>query len=132
LVGERVKENSTMTALFNSSPVYDLPFTKGDDLSVVFVYKVAVRDDDGNPVLVNGKYQFVDEDYPEGATVHMEIDTRPEPTVLVATIDGALATVTADYLVVDKIPARLPWRVKVTYADGLDKVAARGKTVRND
>lgn len=121
-----------MTALFRSPPVYDLPFTKGDDLSVRFVHKVAVRDVDGNPVLVDGKYQFVEQDYPAGAAVTLEIDTRPTPLVLDATIDGADAVITADYLEVDKIPARIPWRVKITYADGLDKVAAHGKTVRND
>ena len=121
-----------MTALFTSPPVFDLPLTKGDDLSVRFVYKAPVLDNDGQPVLVNGKRQYVIADYPEGATVALEVDLRPTPLVCDAGVEGHDAVIHESYSVVDNIPKGVAWRVKITFADGLTKVAAYGKTVRND
>lgn len=121
-----------MATLFDTSPVFDLPLTKDDDLSVQFVYKPVVVDENGDPILdANGKRQFAEADYPDGATVQLRIDTDPQ-TVFDATIVGSKATVFADHSETDAIKAKVPWRVVITYADGLDKVAARGKTVRDD
>ena len=117
--------------LFDLKPTFDLPLTKGDDLSVRFVHKPVVVDESGDPVLVDGKRQFAEADYPDGSTVKLVIDTDP-PTVFDATIDGSGATVFADHLDVDGIARGVRWRVVLTYADGLDKVAAKGKTVRDD
>lgn len=122
-----------MTDLFKRAATYDLPLTKGDDLTLRFVYKQLVVDDNGEPVLdVNGKWQFVVTDFPDGAAVNVEIDTKPTPLVLDATISGPNATVQEPYTTMDTIPARIPWRVKVAYAEGMTKVGARGKTVRDD
>lgn len=122
-----------MTALFNSAPIYDLPLTKGDDLALRFVYCELVVDDNGDPVLNSkGLAQFEIADYPDGAAVQVEIDTRPTPQVFEASISGHDATIQASSATIDLIPARLPWRVQIIFTDGLTKVGAHGKTVRND
>lgn len=122
-----------MTALFNSAPVYDLPLTKGDDLALRFVYCELVVDDNGDPVLDSkGLAQFEIADYPDGASVQVEIDTRPTQQVFEAEIAGHDATIRVPSATMDLIPARLPWRVQIIFADGLTKVGTHGKTVRND
>lgn len=122
-----------MAVLFNSAPVFDLPLTKGDDLALRFVYCELTVDDDGDPILdSNGNAQFEIADYPEGTTVQVEIDTRPTQQVFEAVISGHDATIQVSADTMDLIPARLPWRMQIIFADGLTKVGAHGKTVRND
>ena len=119
-------------ALFASRPVFDLPLTKGDDLSVTFVYKEPVTDEDGEFVLDDkGRVQYAAADYPDGATVALEVDTKPARS-FDAVITGSEAYVHQAFTVTDLIPKNTPWRVKITYTGGLNKVAAHGKTVRND
>lgn len=122
-----------MTALFNSAPVYDLPLTRGDDLALRFVYCVLHVDDNGDPILdAKGRAQFEIANFPDGAAVKLEIDTRPEPLVINAVIDGHDAMIRAVAATVDAVPGRIAWRVKIIFADGLTKVGTHGKTVRND
>lgn len=122
-----------MAVLFNAAPVYDLPLTKGDDLALRFVYCELVVDDQGEPILDSkGNAQFEIADYPEGTNVQVEIDTRPTQQVFDADISGHDATIQVSADTMDLIPARLPWRVQIIFADGLTKVGAHGKTVRND
>jgi hypothetical protein len=121
-----------MPALFESPPIYDLPFTKGDDLSVRFVYKEPLVDTKGNPVMDSGRRRFAVADYPAGVEVVVEVDVKPTQLVFTADVAGSDAVIHEEFSVVDAIPRGVAWRVKLIYADGLTKVAAYGKTVRND
>jgi hypothetical protein len=120
-----------MPTLFPPPPVYDLPLSKGGDLYVDFVYKPVVVDDDGEPVLVDGEYQFEEADFPSGSSVKLTIDSDPEVSAT-AVIDGSHAVVQSDYLSVDAVKGGKFWRLVITYADGLDEVLANGKTIRKD
>lgn len=119
-----------MPALFNSLPMIDLPLVKGDDLNVRFTHKPLVVDSDGNPVLLNGQKQFVTAPFPDGTSLHIEIDGKNARVILPGVISGAYATVWGSHELIDDLPAKLDWRVKIIYANGLNKVAGRGKTVR--
>ena len=117
--------------LFEPPPSYGLPLVKGGDLHVVFVYKPVVTDDDGEPILANGKYQYEKADYPAGATVKLIIETNPVQE-FDADISGPNASVSVDHLITDEIDKNIDWRVILTYADGLDEVLANGRTFRKD
>lgn len=120
-------------ALYNSAAVYDLPLTKGDDLALRFVYCELHVDENGDPILDGkGRAQFEVKDYPEGAAVRLEIDTRPDQLVIDAVIDGHDAMIHAPAEVVDKVPGRIAYRVKSILSPDLAKVPTHGKTVRND
>jgi len=120
-----------MSTLFPPPPVFDLPLSKGGDLFVRFVYKTVVVDGDGEPVLVDGQYQFEEADYPGGATVALTIDTD-DPVRAVADISGSDAVVQVDYTELDAVKPGKLWRLVITYADGRDEVLVNGKIIRKD
>ncbi|MGB5794448.1 MAG: hypothetical protein WBH51_01500 [Mycolicibacter algericus] len=120
-----------MATLFKSPPVFDLPLTRGDDLSVRFTYKEPVLDVDGDPVVIGGKKQYQIADYPAGAKVTLELDTRGEKKIFNAVISGPYATIHEAFTLMDTIPAGVPWRAKIIYVGGLTKVAAEGETTRD-
>jgi hypothetical protein len=120
-----------VTPLFDPTPRFDLPVSKGGDLLVDFVYKPQLVDGDGEPVLDGeGKPQFAVADYPAGATVRLVIEASPEVTADAA-ISGHLATALVDFTIVDTVRHKTPWRVVMT-VDGIDQVLANGKVARHD
>lgn len=124
-----------MTTLFDPPQVFELPFSKGGDLHFTFRHMLLVVDGDGAPVLDEaGGRQYVEANYPNGATVQLfiETDDPAAPIVADATIAGPFATVWEDKAVADAVLPRKLWRAVITYADGLDKVMCNGKTARHD
>ena len=121
-----------MANLFNPPPMFTLPLSKGRDLHCTFVYKPLVTDEGGDPVLdEDGNRQYVEADYPDGATVTLTIDAD-EPVEGAATITGSRAIVHIDSDLVDPIGKGKLWRTTLTYEDGLDIVMVNGQTGRSD
>jgi hypothetical protein len=118
-----------MAYLFEPVAQFELPLTRKRDLLVDFLYKPLVVDVDGQPVLLNGKRQYVLANYPAGADVKLEIDADP-PVSATATITGHHAEVLIDHLVTDPIKKGVPWRARITYVDGVDDVLCEGLTAR--
>jgi hypothetical protein len=119
-----------MSNLFNPPPSFALPLSKYGDLDVTFVYKPLVVDGSGNPILDgNGKYQYAVANYPNGATVSLNIDGL---SPIVATITGSQAAVFADHLVVDPVAKNAFWAAVITYANGKDQVMCNGQVTRED
>ena len=121
-----------MAKLFEAPPAFQLPLSKGQDLSVRFVYKPLVVDGFDEPVLdVDGNRQYAEADYPAGATVTLTIDSDT-PVSSAATISGSEAAVLVDHLLIDDILRGKWWRLVISYTDGLDRVICNGQTVRAD
>jgi hypothetical protein len=98
-----------MTNLFEPPPVYELPLSKGGDLSVDF--------------LNNGV----------GVTVTLIIDTEPAITKLAA-VSTFHAAVKIESTVTDGIAKNTPWRLIVSSPTSptTETVAANGKVKRFD
>lgn len=111
---------TTPTPLFAPPPIYDLPLSKGGDLSVDFRNN---PNSDGTT--------FVD--YEAGVTVTLTIDTDPVIEAD-ASIDGYHAYVKVESAVVDLVKARVAWRAVVSTPTSppTETVAANGKTQRFD
>lgn len=109
-----------MANLFDPPPVYDLPLSKGGDLSVDFL---------NNPS--GDQVTFVD--YGVGVTVTLVIDTTP-PTTAVAAVSTYHAAVKVESTVTDAIASRLGWRLIVSSptTPTTETVAANGKVKRFD
>jgi hypothetical protein len=109
-----------MTTLFTPPPVFDLPLSKGGDLSVDFL---------NNPS--GDEVTFVD--YGAGVTVTLVIDTTP-PTTAVAAVSTFHAAVAIQSTVTDLIASRTPWRLIVSSptTPTTETVAANGKVKRFD
>lgn len=120
-----------MPYLFDPPTKATLPLSKGGDLIVSFINKVGQVDENGPVLDDNGDQVFVEEDYPEGSTVTLVIETTPEITIE-ADIVGATATCWEQSTIVDPIKPGKGWRCVVSYADGLDKVILNGTVVRKD
>lgn len=108
-----------MANLFEPPPTYNLPLVKGQDLVVDFKN----RQPDSNPP------EYLP--YAEGTSVSLIIDTDP-PTVAPAVLDGIHAVCRLESEVCDRIPARVPWRCRITLDDDVDLVAIHGVTTRFD
>lgn len=110
----------TTPNLFTPPPKYNLPLSKGSDLSVDFR---------NNPS--DDQVTFVD--YDAGVTVTLVIDT-PTPILASATIDGHHAYVKVESAVVDAITVMVAWRVIVSTPTSptTETVGANGKTKRFD
>ena len=121
-----------MTTLFDPPRIFELPFSKGGDLYFVFKYKELVTDEDGEPVLLNGKKQYEIADYPDGSSVVLIIENGDSLVEVDATIDGSEATFWEDKAVADTVLPKKFWRAVITYSDGLDKVLCNGLTIRSD
>ncbi len=124
-----------MTVLFQPPQVVELPLSKGNDLYFSLRYKPLVVDGDGAPVLDgNGQRQYVEADYPEGASVQLVIenDSETAPIVVQAVIHESLATVWLDKDIADTVKTRRLWRASIAYANGLDQVMCNGRTARYD
>lgn len=124
-----------MTNLFSPPPVFTLPFSKGGDLYVGFLYKPLVVDGSGEPVLdTGGKKQYVIADYPLGSSLQLVIETdEPETPIIVdSDITGSLAIVWEDKDVADTVVKGKLWRAVITFANGLDQVMCNGTTFRSD
>lgn len=109
-----------MANLFDPPPTYDLPLSKGGDLSVDF---------QNNPSGDNTTFV----DYGSGVTVTLLIDTNPQLTAA-ATVSGHHATVKVESTVADEIAPRTPWRLIVSSPTSptTETVAAYGKVKRFD
>lgn len=109
-----------MVNLFTPPPVFELPLSKGGDLSVDF---------QNNPS--GDGTTFVD--YDAGVTVTLVIDTEPGLSTL-AVVSGHHAAVKIESTVTDAIAARVPWRLVVSSPTSptTETVAANGKTKRFD
>lgn len=125
-----------MPRLYEPPPTFELPLSKGGDVYFGIVYKPLVVDEAGEPVLDDeGKRQYAEADYPDGATVQVVIETNPPEApdlVIDADIAGSVATVWGDVIDTDTVKPGKLWRATITYADGLDKVLCNGKTSRFD
>jgi len=96
-----------------------------------FIYKPLVVDENGDPVLDGaGKPQYVEADYPDGATVSLTIDAKT-PVTSNATITGSKASVLVDHAQVDPVFSGA-WRLVLTTQDGVDQVLANGTVARRD
>lgn len=134
MVAARSHARSVTSGFMAVQPLYGvpprtvLPLVKGEDVSVEFVYKPMVLDNQGDPVLVDGEPQFVEDDFPEGSILTLVI----EPSVSgLAQIDGSRASVSIDHTAVDKIRAGSLWRL-ILSVNGLDRVLINGRTTRSD
>jgi hypothetical protein len=109
-----------MTTLFTPPPVFDLPLSKGGDLSVDFLNNPS---GDGTT--------FVD--YGAGVTVTLVIDTEPVTTAP-AVVSTYHAAVKLESTVTDAILPRTPWRLIVSSptTPTTETVAANGKVKRFD
>lgn len=109
-----------MTNLFDPPPKYDLPLSKGGDLSVDFR---------NNPS--GDEVTFVD--YGFGVTVTLIIDTAPV-TEAPATVSTSHAAVKIESAVTDLIKATTPWRLIVSSPTSptTETVAAYGRVKRFD
>jgi hypothetical protein len=109
-----------MTNLFDPPPVFDLPLSKGGDLSVDFL---------NNPS--GDQTTFVN--YGSGVTVTLVIDTTP-PTTASASVSTFHAAVKLESTVTDLIATRTPWRLIVSSPTSptTETVAANGKVKRFD
>ena len=123
---------ATMQKLFPEPPAYELPLSTGNDLVVNFLYKPLLVDEDGPVLDGNGKKQFVEADYPDGAVVKLIIEGGEENTEITAEIVGSMATAFADHSLLDVIKSKKKWRSVVTYVSGIDKVMCNGLTKRYD
>lgn len=124
-----------MTKLYEPPPVFELPLSKGGDVYFAIVYKPLLVDEDGQPVLDDyDRRQYVEADYPAGASVQVVIETSPElPNVVIdGDITGSTAIIWGDYTDTDGVKPGKLWRAVITYADGLDKVLCNGKITRFD
>lgn len=110
-----------MANLFDPPPTYDLPLVKGQDLIVDFKNRVP----DTNPA----EY----EDYADGVTVTLIIDTDPV-TQAEAVIDGIHAVCRIESTTCDTIKRGLLWRCRITIpgTPTTDLVGVNGVTVRAD
>lgn len=109
---------------------FDLPVSKGGDLQAVFIYKPIVVDENGLPVLLNGKPQYQVTDFPPGATVTLVVESTP-PISGEAVIIGPKATVSIDKAEADTIKSYQLWRLVMTVGT-LDEVLVNGQIVRSD
>lgn len=109
-----------MANLFEPPPVFDLPLSKGGDLSVDFL---------NNPS--GDQTTFVD--YGPGVTVTLVIDTTP-PTSAPAVVSTYHAAVKIESTVTDGIASRTGWRLIVSSPTSptTETVAANGKVKRFD
>lgn len=109
-----------MANLFDPPPQFDLPLSKGGDLSVDFQNNPS---GDGST--------FVD--YDDGVTVTLYIDSEP-PVVAAADVNGYHAAVKVESTVTDAIAARAQWRLIVSSPTSptTETVAANGKVKRFD
>lgn len=121
-------------ALFPYPPVFELPLSKGRDLYCDFIYEPLVVDIDGIPILDgNGEFQYEPADYPDDCIVKLEIDVPDaSPVVATAVVTDEHAIVQKDFLIVDALSGGLYWRLKITYASGVDDVLCNGQTKRRD
>jgi hypothetical protein len=104
-----------MTTLFEPPPVYELPLSKGGDLSVDFL---------NNPSGDDTTYV----DYGVGVTVTLIIDTDPV-TTSTADVSTFHAAVKIESTVTDLIAKSTPWRLIVSSptTPTTETVAANGK-----
>jgi hypothetical protein len=109
------------TPLFDPPPVYGLPISKGGDILVDFKNKV------------RGSNPATYEDYPDGVSVVLVIDTDTAITAT-ATISTHHAVVRIESEVADLIPAGKLWRCiyRVAGSPVTDVIVANGKTERHD
>lgn len=109
-----------MATLFDPPPVFDLPLSKGGDLSVDFL---------NNPSGDETTYV----DYGVGVTVTLIIDTQPVTTAP-ASVSTFHAAVKIESTVTDGIASRTPWRLIVSSPTSptTETVAANGKVRRFD
>lgn len=122
-----------MSNLFDPPQTFTLPLTKGRDLYCEFIYEPLVVDENGDPVLdSNGNPQYERAPYPDGSTMRLIIETADPVVSDEADIDGDTATILIDKAIVDTVVKTPPWRLEISYADGIDDVFANGKVKRFD
>lgn len=109
------------TPLFTPPPVYGLPLSRGGDLIVDFRNKVPGTDPP--------EY----EDYPDGVSVVLAIDTDT-PITTTAAISTYHAVARVESEVADNIPSGKLWRCiyRVAGSPVTDIIVANGKTERHD
>jgi hypothetical protein len=117
---------ATTPNLFTPPPKYNLPLSKGSDLSVDFR-----NNPSGDAATLGDAATFVD--YDPGVTVTLIIETDPV-TEADATIDDYHAYVKVESEIVDAIDKPVSWRVVVSSptTPTTETVGANGKTKRFD
>ena len=114
--------------LYGVPPKAVLPLVKGEDVDVDFIYKPMTLNENGDPLLVDGKPVYEEGDFPAGSTLSLAIDPG---VVGLAEIDGSRAKINIDHTKVDRIKVGSLWRLVLT-VDGFDRVLLNGKISRSD
>lgn len=129
-----------MAFLYPPVPVRELPVSKNDDPTFNFIYKPLIVDGEGRPLDSDNQpttnpsqYQYVEADFPTGATVALEVDLSAIDVLVVdATIDGSIAEFAGDHADFDAVTSKMLWRIVMTYTGGRDQVLVNGEVVRKD